>query len=253
MGYFANEKELVVQNNLPSRRWKIRRICTAYDKKLRQLDKERTRVCCQIRNLGYEELNQPIQRGYKRLFVLTDETKYSKQAGFYQSILDKINTIRYSPHKTFKDKKRKIRKWRYQVRNEQELKSPDSWTFHNNMNLTEEEKCFFFPVEFYHTPSKSYQKKYIFIERWRFRLHIMPNMITQVQIKDTELEQYYEELNNYLNKDKNTRRLTKMWGGNTYSWKKVNNEKEDKRRFSYNSLKNRPLHKVIEEYNKEKQ
>lgn len=253
MGNFANEQELVEQSNLPSRRWKIRRIRTAYDKKLRQLDKERTRVWNQIRDLGYEELNPPIQRGYKRLFVLTDETKHSKQADLYQSILDKINTVRYSSHKTFKDRKRKIRKWQYQVRNEQELKTPDSWTFHNKMNLTEEEKRFFLPVEYYHAPSKSYQRKHIFIERWRFKLRIMPNMITRVQIKDVELEQYYEELNGYLSKNKNVRRLTKMWGGNTYSWKKVNNEKEDKKRYSYNCMKNIPLHKIIEEYNNEKQ
>lgn len=253
MGNFANENKLVIQNNLPSRCWKIRRIRTVYDKKLRQLDKERTRVWNQIRDLGYEELNPPVQRGYKRLFVLTDETKHSKQADFYQGILDKINTIRYSPHKIFKDKKRKIRKWKYQVRNEQELKTPDSWTFHNKMNLTEEEKCFFFPVEYYHAPSKSYQKKYVFIERWRFRLRVMPNMITRVQIKDVELEQYYEELRDYLSKENNARRLTKMWGSNTYSWKKVINEKEGRKRFSYNSLKNKPLHEVIEEYNNEKQ
>lgn len=250
MGYFTNEQELIVQNNLPSRRWKIRRIRTSYDKKLRQLDKKRTCIRNQIRNLGYEELNPPIQRGYKRLFVLTNETKYSKRADFYQNILDKINTIRYSPHKTFKQKKRK---WKYQVCNEQELQTPDSWSFHNKKNFTEEEKCFFFLVEYYHAPSKSFYKKYVFIERWRFRLRVMPNLITKIQIKDTELEQYCEELDDYLSKDKNTRRLTKMWGGNTYSWKKVNNEKENRKRYNYNSLKNIPLHKVNEEYNKEKQ
>jgi hypothetical protein len=253
MGNFANELQLVLQNNLPSRRWKVRRIRTAYDKKLRQMDKERTQVWNRIRNLGYKDLNPPIQRGYKRLFVLTDETKQSKQADFYQGILNKINTIRYSPHKTFKQKKRKIGKWKYQSRNEQELQSPDSWVFHNRMNLTEEEKRFFFPVEYYHAPSKSYCEKYVFIERWRFRLRIMPNMITQVQIKDAELEQYYEELEDYLSQDKNAKRLTKMWGGNTYSWKKVCNEREDRKRYKYNSLKNKPLHEVIEEYNKEKQ
>lgn len=253
MGNFANEDELVMQNNLPSRRWKIRRIRTAYDKKLRQLDKERTRVWNQIRDLGYEELNPPIQRGYKRLFVLTDETKYSKQADFYQTLLDKINTIRYSPDKIFKEKKRKINKWRYQSRNEQELQSPDSWVFHNGKIFTEEEKRFFFPVEYYHAPSKLHCKKYLFIERWRFRLRIMPNMITKVKIKDVELEQYYEELKDFLNKDKNAKRLTRMWGGNSYSWKKVNNEKEYRKKYSYNSLKNKPRHEIIEEYNEEKQ
>jgi hypothetical protein len=253
MGYLANEQELVVQNNLPSRRWKIGRIRTAYDEKLRRLEKERNRVWNQMRNLGYEELNPPIQRGYKRLFVLTEETKYSKHADFYQGILDKINTIKYSPHKIFKQKKRKIGKWKYAPRNEQELQSPDDWIFHNKKNFTEEEKCFFYPVEYYHAPSKSFHKKYVFIEQWRFRLRVMPHLITRIQIKDSELEQHYEGLKDYLSIDKNARRLTKMRGGGTYSWKKVHNEKEDRKRYSYNSLKNKPLHEIAEKYNKEKQ
>lgn len=253
MGYLANEKELIVQNNLPLRRWKTGRIHTAYNKKLRQLDRERTRIWNQIRDLGYEDLNPPVQRGYKRLFVLTEETKHSKKADFYQGILDKINTVRYSPHKTFKDKKRKISKWKYRLRNEQELQTPDDWIFHDKKNFTDEEKRFFFPVEYYHAPSKSYHRKYVFMEQWRFRLRIMPHMITQVQIKDSELEKYYEELNDYLNKDENARRLTKMRGGNTFSWKKIINKKEDTKRYNYNSLRSKPLHAIIEEYNKEKQ
>jgi hypothetical protein len=79
----------------------------------------------------------------------------------------------------------------------------------------------------------------------------MPNIITQVQIKDSGLEQRYKELRDYLDKDKNARRLTKMWGGNTYSWKKVNNEKEDRKRYNYNSPKNKPLHELIEKHNEE--
>ncbi|HCO67029.1 MAG TPA: hypothetical protein DIT04_04615, partial [Dysgonomonas sp.] len=72
MGYSSNEKGLIEQNNLPGRRWKIRRIRTAYDKRLRQMDKKCTLIWNQIRDLGYEELKPPVQRGYKRLFVLTE-------------------------------------------------------------------------------------------------------------------------------------------------------------------------------------
>lgn len=252
MGYFANEQNLIVQNNLPTRRWKIRRIRTAYDKKLRRLGKEEIRVWNQIRDLGYEELNPPIQRGYKRLFVLTEETKYSKQADFYQQLLDKINIVWYSPHKTFKQRKRKISKWKYRVRNEQTLETPDSWNFHNSKRFTEEEKHYFFPIEYFHAPSKQYCKKYVFIEPWRFRLRVMPNMITQIQIKDSELEQYHDELSDFLDKDKNRRRLTKMRGGYGYSWKKCTNRKEDIKLYKYNSLSNIPLHQLKEQYDEEK-
>lgn len=251
MGYSSNEKGLIEQNNLPGRRWKIRRIRTAYDKRLRQMDKKCTLIWNQIRDLGYEELKPPVQRGYKRLFVLTEETKYSKYADFYQGILDKINTIRYSPHKTFKEKKRRISKWKYRKNNEQVLQTPDNWIFHNMDKFTEEEKRFFYRVEYYHLPSKSFQVKYVFIEPWRFRLRIMPNMITQIQIKDFELEQYHSDLSDFLDKIENRKRLVKMRGGYTYSWKKVINEKEDRKKYKYNSLKDIPLHRIKEQYEEE--
>lgn len=251
MGNFANEQELIVQNNLPSRRWKIRRIRTAYDKKLRQLDKKHTHVYNEIRILGYEKLEKPIQRGYKRLFVLTEETKYSTRADFYQQILDKINTVRYSPHKTFKERKRKIGKWKFCINNEQELQTPSDYIFHYQGNFTNQEKQFFYPVEFYHAPSKTHQKRYVFAERWRYRLQIKPHIITEVQIKDSVLEQYCQELSDYLDIDKNRRRLTKMRGGYTHSWKRVMNESDNKKKYCYNSLKNKPLYLVMEEYKEE--
>lgn len=104
MGNYTDEQKLVFENNLPSERWKIRRIRTAHDKKLLRTEKEYNRVCRLIWNLGYEDLNPPIQRGYKRLFVLTEETRYSKRADFYQGIVDKINTVWYSPCKVFKER-----------------------------------------------------------------------------------------------------------------------------------------------------
>lgn len=248
MGNFANEQELIVQNNLPSRRWKTRRIHTARDKEILRLNKEYRCVESQIRDLGYKDLNPPIQRGYKRLFVLTEETKYSKRADFYQGILNKINTVWYSPHKTFKQKKRRIGKWKFRIRNEQTLQEIDRYVFDKVKNFTEEERKYFYPVEYYDYPRKQYSTKYIFIEQWRFVLQTKPHMITKVQIKDSELEQYRDELGDYLDKHKNRGRLIKLQGGNTYSWKKVINEREDRKKYSYNSLRNAPLHLITEEY-----
>jgi len=253
MGNSADEKYLVATSNLPSRHWKIRRIRTAYDKKLRYLDKEYSRVCYQIRNLGYEELIPPIQRGYKRLFVLTEETKHNKHQELYQRILDKINTIWYSSDKSFKQKKRKIKRWKYKYKKEQTLQSPEAYLFHYEGKFTEEEKLYFYPVEYYNIPGKKHCIQYVFAEPWRYRLQVKPNMITQIQIKDSQLEQYRDELNDYLDKDKNRRRLTKMRGGNTYSWKKILNKRSDRNKYRYNSFTNKPLHEITEHYKEEKQ
>jgi hypothetical protein len=251
MGNSKNENILIFENNLPSRRWKTRRIRTATDKNLRRTDKEWRRIYNQIRDLGYENLNPPIQRGYKRLFILTEDTKYSKRADFYTELLDKINTIRYSPHKTFKEKKRRIGKWKYKVQNEQTLQEFDSWTFHNPKKFTNEEKELFHPVEYYDLYMKKYRTKYIFIKPWRFALRTHPNMITQVQIKNSELERYEGELSDYLDQHKNRARLQKM-KSKRYSWKKVINEKEDRKKYAYNSFVNVPLHLVENNYREEK-
>ena len=253
MGKFENEQELIVENNLPARRWKTRRIRTACDKKLRRMNKELIRVRKQIMNLGYEDLIPPVQRGYKRLFVLTEDTKHHKQAGLYQEILDKINIIWYSSDKIFKTKKRKIKKWRYQNRKEQKLREFDSLNFHYTQKLTDEEKQFFSPVAYYDYQFKEYRINYVFTEPWRFILRIQPNMITKVQIKDLELEQYRDELDDFLGRTENRRRLTKIRGGNSYSWKGALNKKADRKRYAHNSFVNIPLHETNNQYKKEKQ
>lgn len=251
MGNFAHEDALIASNNLPSRRWKIRRIRTARDKMLRALDKEHTQVCRQIRDLGYEPLIPPVQRGYKRLFVLTEATRYNSRAEFYQGILDKINTIWYSPDKQFKQKKRKIRKWRYRYTKEQQLQQPDEWQFLREGKFTEEEQAYFYPVEYYDYPGKYWRTKYVFIEPWRFELRIRPHMITETRRKDLELEQYRDELYDFLHRHENQRRLVKMRGGNGWAWKKVLNKYRDRQRYAYNSLKNVPLHHIVDNYSEE--
>lgn len=106
MGNYANEHVLIVYNNLPSKRWKIRCIRMANDKKLRRINEESQRICNQIQHPGYDELNLPVRKGYKRLFALTAETINSYRAEFYKYILEKTSTIRYSPDRKFKEKQK---------------------------------------------------------------------------------------------------------------------------------------------------
>lgn len=254
MGNHANEHELIAYNNLPLRRWKIRRIRTANDKKLRLVHMEHRLVCDQIWNLGYEELKPPVRKGYKRLFVLREDMKNSARAEFYNNILEKINTIRYSPDKQFKEKKKKkIRKWKYKTQPPQELKEVCSNEFCREGRFTDEEKTYFYEVEYFHYPSRMYQTKYIFKEPWQFELKVKPHYITKVKRKDILLEQRRDELSKFLERNENQRRLVKMRGGNGYTWKKICNEKENKKLYAYNSLKNKPLHQIEHIYSEEKQ
>lgn len=253
MGNYVDEQLLIETNNLSSKRWKVRRIRTARDRKLRCRYKEFRRVWEVIRNLGFEELTPPVQQGYKRLFVLTEETKYSSKAEFYQHLLDKINTIWYSQVKTFKrDKKRKISKWKYKNRQEQLLDEPSDSAFRQKGKFTEEEALCFTPIDFYDYRLRRWEVKYVFNEPWRFVLRVRPNIITQRRRKDLELEQYRDELSDWL--DRNRGRVVKLInGGNTNSWHTAEKRYSPKMKYRNNPLENKSIHEIMEMYKEEKQ
>lgn len=255
MDNFANEQGWTMYaDDLPSRRWRIRRMRTAQDKKLRALNKESRRLWTEIRNLGYEPIDPPIRCGYKRLFVLTEDSKHTPSPDFYQGILDKINDIRYSPTKEF-ESKRTSRKWRRRKRKRKEhkLMEPDSYRFHKTLKFTEDEKRMFYEIKYYDKQLKNERIKYVFSEPWRFTLRIRPHWITEIQRKNPILEQQEQEIDKILDRYKNKGRLIKMRGGDSYSWKRVNEKIDTRKRYAYHSLKNKPLHLVMEEYNEEKQ
>lgn len=254
MDNFATEQDLTMYCNFTSRRSKIRRIRTANDKKLRKLNKEWKRLYNEIRDLGYEPLEPPVRCGYKRLFVLTEDSKHNQKPEFYQGILDKINDIRYNPTKEFEGK-RASRRWRRRKRKrkEQGLMEPDSYRFHKILKFTEDEKRMFYEITYYDTQLKKETIKYVFSEPWRFELRIRPHWITEKQCKDPLLEQQLEEISEVTDQYKNLGRLTKMRGGYGHSWKRTNNQDEDRRLYAYNSLQNKPLHLIMEEYKEEKQ
>lgn len=253
MGNYVDEQTLIEINNLPSERWKVRRVHTAYDKELCRLYMEYRRVLDVIRNLGYEELNPPIQRGYKRLFVLTEDTKRNGKAGLYEGILDKLNSVWYSPVKTFQRvKKRKIAKWIFWKRREQRLRQPEDSEFKKTGQFTEEEKQLFTPVEYYSYGLRRWCVRYVFNEPWRFVLRVKPNIISQVRRKDLELEQYRDELSDRI--DRNRGRMVKtLWGGNTNSWHTMEKKYITREKYKYNPIENKPLYEIMEEYKEEKE
>lgn len=254
MGYLADEQQLIDEYNLPSRRWKIRRIRTGYDKKLRRLDKELDKIDRQIRNLGYEDLVPPIQRGYVRMFVLTKETEEESRADFYREILKQINTVQYSSTKDFKERKRRIAKWKYQKFGDMRIRNlTESW-FEYTKELTDEQKSYFYPAIFYRKTKKreEFEKMYVFTEPWRFEVKVKPYMITQKQIKDHALEQKSAELSDLLSTDRNVRRLAKM-RGQFDGWRRYQQEYVPKPKYKHmlNSLKNKQLHLIEDQYREE--
>ena len=74
----AIERDWIMRCNLPEKCWKIRRAKKGRDKQLLKLDREKQKIYEAIMNLGYEDLIPPVQRGWKRTFVLREDVMQDK-------------------------------------------------------------------------------------------------------------------------------------------------------------------------------
>ena len=243
-----------IEQERMGKRWKLRRIRTAREKFVLKTNREHDRIRDEIRNLGYIQLEQPIPAGYKRLFMLTEETKRLNNCDFYQNILNKINTIRYSPTKQFATE-RTSKRWRRRKRKkkEQSLQELKDWK-HVLDRFTEEELNLFYQIKHFCTsPTCKGHIKYVFSEPWRFVLRVRPHFITEVKRKDSILEQREAELSDFLNQYKNQGLLNKTVWCRKNSWKKYQKEYCIKPKHQDYTIKNKPLHEIMEEYHNEKQ
>ncbi|MES1225069.1 MAG: hypothetical protein ABUT20_56805 [Bacteroidota bacterium] len=212
-----------------------------FDKQLIQLHKRRQILWEKKRNLGWEPLIPPVQKGWKRLFVLRDDVSRSKQADFFEEILKKINTHDWSYRKDFLVKRRRFGRKIYVIKG-QRLLEPDEYHF-KKLNFTEKEQQFFYPVLRASRVSKQLVKHFVFIEPWRFVLRVKPNIIDKIRVKDADLESEIARLRNFLERNDLENRLDKITRGNTYKWWKWGSlEKYDEK----NIYKNKSLEQLID-------
>jgi hypothetical protein len=222
---------------LKSKRRRIRLRKKDQEKHLLRLHREENRLRRQIRNLGYEPLIPPVQKGYKRIFVLRDDVQRSKQAPFFAELLKKINTVQYSDTKAFTKKKRR-RGRKIQVPREQKLLSIHEWEW-GQKKLTEAEAVYFAPVTIWDRAGV-FRTVYQFREPWRFVLRVVPNLITEVKIKDNLLEQQVDDIHRYLSFNDRRYRQTRLLGRPVnFRW-----EEGDLPKYE-NPLRNRPCWAVV--------
>lgn len=209
------------------------------EKHLLLLHREENKLRRQIRNLGYEPLIPPVQKGYKRIFVLRDDVQRSKQAAFFAGLLKKINTVQYSDTKAFTKKKRR-RGRKIHVPRELKLLSIHAWEW-GQKKLTEAEAVYFEPVTVWDRAGEP-RTVYQFREPWRFVLRVVPNLITEVRIKDAVLEQKEDEIDRYLSFNDRRYQLTRLLG------RPVNDRwyEADLPKYA-NPLRNRPLREILDE------
>jgi len=188
-----NENNFYVIRGKTDRRRKRDRI-KQIQKQYIKLYKKENLLCKQERSLGFEALEQPYQKGFKRFFVLRKEIHSEKQILFYNELLTIINTKQLSLRKDFKKRKRVNRKKVY-LETEQKLSELNVWEF---LKLPEKFKPHFIRVEYHHLKWNSITIKYIFCEPWRYVLRVEPNMITHIKKIDSVLESEIKEIENFI-------------------------------------------------------
>ena len=101
-----SESSIFIENQfkIRTKRRRKRASIEAKDKKLIRLYKQEKELRKRKYNLPMIDLSPPIQKGYKRFFVVREDIKRSKLGSFYENLLQKINTFQYSSTKIFKKK-----------------------------------------------------------------------------------------------------------------------------------------------------
>ena len=210
-----------------------------FEKHLLKLARERKKLRDQRRKLGYEPLLPPVQKGFKRYFVLRDDVARTPKAAFFQEILEMINTVQYSDTREFSKRKR-FKGRKIKVGREQKLKTISEYEW-QKLKLSPEQALYFEQtIEL--TPYHQWQLVYRFVEPWRFRLKVAPNLITQIRIKDALLEKRLDEIENFLKRNFLHNKLGRILDGSTG---KRSFEIGEKLRFK-NPFKNKPLDWILE-------
>jgi len=221
----------VPSSRLKTKQRKRRLQKTDADKNLIGLYKKLKTVREEIRNLGYEELVPPIQRGFKRTFVLRPDLENSKDADFFKLLLQKINTVQYCPRRNFKIKKKRRGKKVY-IDLPQSLMDLQEHEYKKKL-LTDKEKLFFKEEWGYRYSKTNLCKTYVFSKPWKFVLKIEPNMITKAKIIDPLLLQQQAEIEELMEQRNLYARLNTLTAGHS-SYRFRGNLKEKNK---YKSLK----------------
>ena len=232
-------REDILCYRLRTARQKKRMRYKDFDKHLIKLHKTERQLNRQIRNLGWEPLCPPVQKGWVRHFVVRDDVARSRHGNFFENILKKINTYDYHWRKDFKRKKKKRGKKIYIVK-EQHLLHPHVWQM-EKLKFTDAEKQFFSEVWKYDWKG-SLVKRFVFNVPWRFVLKIKPNMIDKVRIVDAVLESQCKEIDNYLERNGLRGRQANILNGH-FKWREW---KEFEKHSEVNQFKNKSLFQILD-------
>ncbi|MBO9731742.1 MAG: hypothetical protein J7623_24085 [Chitinophaga sp.] len=210
--------DILLMSRIRTGRQRKRAAIKAQDKALLRLKREQDALSKAYRNRGCVPLEPPVMKGYNRFFVLRDDVARSRDATFFQGILDKINTTNWCAEKGFRVSKRYKRRHRY-ADFLQQLYEPTEAEF-KKMDFSPRALQYF--EEWIKIDKRSGKpvRKYVFTDPWRFILRVRPNWITQQWIHAPELESRMDEIDDFLDRNNLRPRFGKLVYGKYISRRK---------------------------------
>lgn len=210
-----------------------------HEKYLRECCNRHAKLEKQRRNLPLVPLEKPYQKGYVRFFVLREDVRQGKQADFFATLLEKINTYQYADNRKFQKKKKRRRKPVYVAR-KQELCSFSQREWERALEsgkFSAKECAYFARMEHFNRQKDRFETYYEFTEPWRFELRVKPNMITHYRPVDIAIERELAELDKIISDYKNCGIIhSKIYGG-SYSWNQYQKRYTPKEKYKRTPLK----------------
>ncbi|WP_315192784.1 hypothetical protein [Capnocytophaga sputigena] len=210
-----------------------------HEKFLRTCIKHQKALFKQRRELPLVPLEKPYQKGYVRFFVLREDVRQGKQADFFATLLEKINTYQYADTRKFQ-KKKKRRGKRVYIARKQELYSFSQWEWERALErgkFTQKERAYFAKIECFNRQKDRFEIHYEFTEAWRFELRVKPNMITHYRPVDIAIERELAELDKIIDDYKNWGIIHSKIYGRSYSWRQYQKRYMPKEKYKRTPLK----------------
>jgi hypothetical protein len=197
------------------------------------------------RELPWVPLDEPYQKGWKRLWVLRPDVAKSDKAEFYQQIVDSLTEVQYHYDESFKPPKRKGRGHRYHFEKLPRLRGIDKYNWASNWHkLSDEQRLLFKKVTVWDEYRRQWDHYYRFDESYLFEIAVRPHMIYKVKLHDEELEKEINFIDDKLYKGPFRDRFQRLTGGYYKYWKSWG---YTERKKYINPLKNKPLHRILSE------
>ena len=210
-----------------------------HEKFLRTCIKRQKALFKQRRELPLVPLEKPYQKGYVRFFVLREDVRQGKQADFFETLLEKINTYQYADTRKFQ-KKKKRRGKRVYIARKQELYTFSQWEWERALErgkFTQKERAYFARIECFNRQKDRFEIHYEFTEAWRFELRVKPNMITHYRPVDIAIEREIAELDKIIDDYKNWGIIHSKIYGRSYSWRQYQKRYMPKEKYKRTPLK----------------